>query len=68
MLLRSMNSSKNGMLETSPDRTPGILAALDYLGIDVGTIRVIGRTNHAVPKRKPDRWKSIVAAFKLRFS
>ena len=50
------------------DRTPGILAALDYLGIDVGTIRVIGRTNHAVPRRKPDRWKSIVAAFKLRFS
>jgi hypothetical protein len=50
------------------DRTPGILAALDYLGIDVGTIRVIGRTNHSLPRRKPDRWKSIVAALKLRFS
>ena len=50
------------------DRTPGILAALDYLNIDVGTIRVIGRTNHRFPRRKPNRWKSIVAAFKLRFS
>lgn len=52
----------------NPDRTPGILAALDYLGIDVGTIRVIGRTSHTIPKRKPNRWKSIVAALKLRFS
>lgn len=50
------------------DRTPGVLAALDYLGIDVGTISVIGRTNHSFPRRKPDRWKSIVAALKLRFS
>lgn len=50
------------------DRTKGVLAALDYLGIDVGTTRVIGRTNHTVPKRQPDRWKSIVAAFKIRFS
>jgi hypothetical protein len=50
------------------DRTPGVIAALDYLGIDVGTMPVIGRTNHPFPKRKPDSWKSIIAAFKLRFS
>lgn len=62
-----IRSNIESRIDMNPDRTPGILAALDYLGIDVGTIRVIGRTNHAVPKRQPDRWKSIVAAFKLRF-
>jgi hypothetical protein len=50
------------------DRTPGVIAALDYLGIDVGTMPVIGRTNHPFPKRKPDNWKSIIAALKIRFS
>lgn len=50
------------------DRTIGMLAALDYLGLDFGHTPVIGRTNHEFPKRKPRRWESIVAAFKLRFS
>ncbi len=51
-----------------PDRTKGILAALDYLGFDFGSLPVVGRTNEAIPKRKADRWKSIVAAIRLRFS
>ena len=37
------------------NRTPGVLAALDYLGLDFGSLPVVGRTNEAIPKRKADR-------------
>lgn len=49
------------------NRAPGVLAALDYLGLDFGSLPVVGRTNEAIPKRKADRWKSLVAAIRLRF-
>lgn len=49
------------------DRTPGILAALDYLGLSFGHLPVIGRTNHKFPKRKPRRAVSAWIALKMRF-
>ena len=48
------------------DRTIGMLAALDYLGLDFGHTPVIGRTNHEFPKRKPRHWASLATAMKLR--
>ena len=50
------------------NRTEGVLAALDYLGLNEDKIPVIGRTCHTIPKRKADRLKSLIAALKLRFS
>jgi hypothetical protein len=50
------------------DRTKGVLAALDYLGLAVDPIPVVGRTTHSFPKRRIDKIKSMIAAIKLRFS
>ena len=49
------------------DRTVGILAALDYLGLDFGHTPVIGRTTDKFPKRKPRRWASLATAVKMRY-
>ena len=50
------------------DRTKGVLAALDYLGMGFDPIPVVGRTTHKFPKRRIDKIKSMIAAIKLRFS
>ena len=49
------------------NRVPGILAALDYLGLDFGHTPVIGRTADKFPKRKPRRWASLATAVKMRY-
>ena len=49
------------------DRTVGILAALDYLGLDFGHTPVIGRTTDKFPKRKPRHWASLATAVKMRY-
>lgn len=49
------------------DRTIGVLAALDYLGLDFGHTPVIGRTTDKFPKRRPRRWASLATAVKMRY-
>ena len=60
--------SRSKVEDMTVNRTKGVVAALDYLGLNKSKIPVIGRTCHTIPKRKADRLKSLIAAVRLRFS
>jgi len=50
----------------NPDRTPGILAALDYLGLS-STLPCLDVSKCQFPKPKTSPVRSVLAAVKLRF-
>ena len=60
--------SRRKIEDMTVNRTEGVVAALDYLGLNEDKTPVVGRTGHAIPKRKADRLKSLIAAVRLRFS